>query len=159
MKHIEDAYLAFFINHFSYSLKAQYSYPRKVYCIDPGLRNAVSFRFSEDLGRILENVVYLELRKTGDIYYWKDDRNEVDFVVKLGLKVVEIIQVCYSPEEDVKGREEAGLLAAMENFDLKSGTIVTWEHEESKRVKGKAIEYIPAWKWLLRTRPGTSMPR
>jgi uncharacterized protein len=149
MGYLEDVYLFFFLPNFSYSLNAQYMNPRKVYCIDPGLRSAVSFRFSEDIGRLLENVVYLALRKTNEFYYWKGSSCEVDFVIKKGLKVTDLIQVCYSPEGKTKEREEKGLILAAKEFKLKKGTIVTWELEETKDADGVTIEYIPAWKWLL----------
>jgi len=149
MGYLEDVYLFFFLPNFSYSLNAQYMNPRKVYCIDPGLRSAVSFRFSEDVGRLLENVVYLVLRRTSEVYYWKGAKCEVDFVIKKGLKVTDIIQVCYSPEGKTKEREERGLIKAAHEFKLKKGTVVTWEMEETNETEGVTIEYVPAWRWLL----------
>jgi len=66
---------------FAYSLKEQQVNPRKVFSIDVGLRNIVSFNFSQDLGKIYENVVFLEfLKKKKEIYYWKD-KKECDFLV------------------------------------------------------------------------------
>ena len=81
---------------FSFSLKEQILNPKKVYCIDSGLRNIVSFKFSEDLGRIVENIVFLELfRREKEVYYWRDRTGrEVDFVIKERLKVSELVQVC-----------------------------------------------------------------
>lgn len=149
--HLEDVYLIFFINHYSYSLKAQYTYPRKAFCVDTGLRGAVSFRFSEDIGRLIENLVYLNLRKKGEIYYWKDVSSEVDFVVKVGTKILQLIQVCYDIDDPkIKKREIKGLLNAMKYFNLKKGIIITWDYEGLDKIEKKAVEYIPLWKWLLR---------
>lgn len=150
MDYFEDAYLFFYVNHFSYSLKSQYTYARKVYCLDTGLRNAISFRFSEDLGRLLENVVYLELRKRGEVYYWSQRGTEVDFVLKEGLEVSDLVQVCYDmSEEATRTREVGSLRKAMEEFGLEHGTIVTMGEEGAEEVGEGAIHIVPLWKWLL----------
>ncbi len=150
LDHLEDAYMLFFVNHFSYSLKQQYTYPRKVYCVDTGMRNAVSFSFSRDTGRLMENIVYLKLRKTGDIYYWRDRGADVDFVVKRGTKVVNIIQTCYDlSDEKTRKREKFSLLKALRHFHLKKGTVISWDKEDKEREDGMTVEYRPLWKWLL----------
>jgi predicted AAA+ superfamily ATPase len=150
LDHFEEAYLFFQVNHFSYSLKAQYTYPRKVYCVDTGLRNAVSFRFSEDLGRLMENVVFLRLAREGDVYYWREGTTEVDFVVQHGLDVTQLVQSCHDPSDPkVRKREETALLRAMRRFKIGTGTIVTWNEEGEEKVGGKVIEYRPLWRWLL----------
>ncbi len=148
--HLEDVYLLFFVNHYSYSLKAQYTYPRKAYSVDTGLRSAVSFRFSEDIGRLIENLIFLNLRNRGEIYYWKDANSELDFVVKKGLKITQLIQVCYDIDNPkTKKRELKGLVNGMKYFNLRRGTIITWDYEDSEKINDKTIEYIPLWKWLL----------
>ena len=147
---LEAAYLVFFVNHFSYSLKSQYTYPRKVYCVDPGMRGAVSFRFSSDIGRLLENVVFLQLRNLGDVYYWKDGKTDIDFIVKKGENVASLYQVCYSVEDPkTKKREETNLLKTMEHFDIPLGTIITWDHEDTIKSDSGTIEYRPFWKWIF----------
>ena len=147
---LEEAYLVFFVNHFSYSLKSQYTYPRKVYCVDPGMRGAVSFSFSSDIGRLLENVVFLQLRNLGDVYYWKDGKTDIDFIVKKGENVASLYQVCYSVEDPkTKKREETNLLKTMEHFDIPLGTIITWDHEDTIKSDSGTIEYRPFWKWIF----------
>ena len=147
---LEEAYLVFFVNHFSYSLKSQYTYPRKVYCVDPGMRGAVSFSFSSDIGRLLENVVFLQLRNLGDVYYWKDGKTDIDFIVKKGENVASLYQVCYSVEDPkTKKREETNLLKTMEHFDIPLGTIITWDHEDTVKTDVGTIEYRPFWKWIF----------
>jgi len=150
LDHFRDAYLLFQVNHFSYSLKAQYTYPRKVYCVDTGLRNAVSFRFSEDAGRLMENVVFLKLMRTGAVYYWREGTAEVDFVVQQGLEVTRLVQSCYDlSDPKVRKREEAALVKAMVHFKLGMGTIVTWDEEGERKEGDLVIRYRPLWRWLL----------
>lgn len=143
------ACLIFFIKKFSYSLKEQEVNPRKVYCIDSGLRNAISFRFSQDMGKLYENTVFLELKRRGkEIYYWKN-KGECDFLVTEGTKIKKAIQVCYNIGGEVKEREVRGLLEVLKKFKLREGTVVTEDYESREKVKRKTIAFIPLWKWLL----------
>jgi len=82
--YLSSVFLLNFVKKFSYSEKEQILNPRKVYCIDNGLRNSVAFVFSEDYGRLAENLVFNELnKKDSEIYYWKSQKQEeVDFVIK-----------------------------------------------------------------------------
>jgi len=148
--YLEDVYLLFGVNHFSYSLKKQITYPRKAYCVDNGFITAVSFTFSEDAGRLLENAVFAALKRRGlECYYWKGKR-ECDFIVKKGKAVIDAIQVSYSLKDaGTRKRELEGLLEAMREFKLKKGTILT--HDESKdiAIEGKKIDVVPVWQWLL----------
>lgn len=143
-------YLIFFVKKFAYSLKEQQVNPRKVYAIDTGLRNAISFRFSEDLGKIYENVVFLELLRRGrEIYYWKGKR-ECDFLIRDGSKE-EAIQVCADIKNpEVRERELNGLLEAMNRFNLKEGLIITDDYEGEEVVQNRRIEFQPLWRWLLK---------
>jgi predicted AAA+ superfamily ATPase len=150
LEHLESVYLFFFVNHFSYSLKAQFTYPRKVYCVDTGMKSAVGFGFSRDDGHLMENLVYLKLRKMGEVYYWKDREADIDFVLKQGKKVTQLIQSCYDTSHEKTDKRETGsLLKGMEQFGLRHGTIITWDREDAKTLDGKTIVYIPLWKWLL----------
>ncbi|MFN3527672.1 MAG: ATP-binding protein, partial [Candidatus Altarchaeaceae archaeon] len=130
--YLENACLLFFVKRFSFSLKEQEKSPRKVYCIDTGLRNAISFRFRENLGQLAENIVFLELkRRYKEIYYWKDSQQkEVDFVVKEGIKDIKLIQVCWNVEDyDTKKREINSLLSCMKKLNVNEGTIITEDYE------------------------------
>ncbi|MCD4808342.1 MAG: ATP-binding protein, partial [Methanosarcinales archaeon] len=83
--YMTEAYLLYAVPIYSPSLKVQSVNPKKIYCIDTGLRNAVSFKFSEDRGRLAENAVFVELkRRKKEVFYWKSDAGEVDFIVKDG---------------------------------------------------------------------------
>lgn len=152
-RYFSIARLLFFVPKFSFSLKAQVLNPKKVYCIDSGLRNIVSFKFTEDLGRIAENIVFLELFRRGkEVYYWRDRAGrEVDFVVKEGLKVRELVQVCWKVEgeEKTRRREIVALVKAMDELKLKEGLIITGDKEGRENVNGKWVTYKPLWKWLF----------
>ena len=150
--YLSNAYLLFFVKKFSYSVKEQILNPKKVYCIDPGLRSAVGFTFSTDLGRMAENIVFTELKKGDkDIYYWKDSsQKEVDFLLKVGKKVKQLIQVCWNmDDEETKKREVKSLLKAMEEFKLKKGLIITEDYEKEEKIGNKKIIYKPLWEWLI----------
>jgi len=148
--YFSNAYLLFFVKKFSYSVKQQILNPRKVYCIDTGLRKVAGFVFMEDLGKLMENTVFVELMRKGkQVFYWKN-KGEVDFVIKGDKKVEELIQVCYDVEDPkTKEREVNALLEAMKFFKLRTGIIVTWDYEDEERINGKKISYIPIWEWLL----------
>ena len=155
IEYFENSYLIFTINKYDYSLKKQLVNPKKVYCVDTGLANAISFKFSEDKGRLLENIVFIELkRRKKEIYYHKG-KKECDFVIKTDLNITCAIQVCLSLDinEDTRKREIDGLLDAMDSYDLKEGFILTEEQEfeikEKIGNKTKIIYVKPIWKWLL----------
>jgi len=145
---LEDAYLVFVINILAYSVKKQFVNPKKIYCVDPGIRRIVGFIFSEDSGRIYENIVFTHLKQTGRyIYYWKN-KNECDFISKNKEIVEQVIQVSYDIEKS-KDREIKGLIGAMEKFDISKGLIITQNYESKKIINEKEIVFIPLWKWLL----------
>ncbi|MDP2754130.1 MAG: ATP-binding protein, partial [Nitrospirota bacterium] len=149
-EYLENGFLLFFVNQFSYSKGVQSASPKKVYCIDAGLRNTVSFRFSEDTGRLVENMVFLELKRRGkDVYYWKS-KGEVDFLIREGLHVKELIQVCWSLEDEEKRSAEVkALVEAMREFDIKEGVVINEDIDDEEIVDGRKIVYMPLWKWML----------
>jgi predicted AAA+ superfamily ATPase len=85
-----------------------------------------------------------------EIYYWKN-RGEVDFVIKNGMKVEELIQVCYSINEETEKREVSALVDAMDEFGLDAGLIITDDIEREEEIGGMRIIFMPLWKWLLAT--------
>lgn len=145
----EKTFLFFFVAKFDYSLRKQIQNPRKVYCIDNGFVTKVGFRFSDDKGRMLENLVFLELRKENKEIYYFSGKNECDFLVKEKTRITQAFQVCYTLNADNREREINGLLEAMEKFSLKKGTIMTFDQEERIKKNGKEIIVIPLWRWLL----------
>lgn len=157
-RYLEDTFILFFLKRFSYKFREQEKSPRKVYAIDVGLANTISFRFSQNMGRLAENLVFLELKRKEmlgsnlEIYYWKDvNHREVDFLIKENLKVKQLIQVCWEVNRpETKNREIRALLKAMKEFNLEEGLIITDDYEAEENIKGRKINYIPLWKWYLK---------
>ncbi len=149
---LNDVFLFFLTNMFDYSVKRQIYNPSKVYCIDTALSSSISFKFSQNLGHIYENLVFLELkRKNEDIYYWKSKKGrEVDFITKKGLKVEKAIQVAISlSDEKVKNREFQALTDAMTELNPMKFLIITEDEEGIEKIVNTDVEIIPLWKWLL----------
>lgn len=155
--YLEQVYLVFFIKRFSFKVREQDKSPRKVYSIDTGLSNIVGFRSSQNIGRIAENIVFLELKRRQsierdiDIFYWKDEyHREVDFVIKKGLQVTELIQVCWDiSDEKTKKREIQSLLKAMKELRLKISLVITEEYEGEEHHNGTTIRFVKLKEWLL----------
>lgn len=150
MGYLKETFFAFEVPIFSYSIKDQLQYPRKLYLVDVGLKNSVSFKISYDWGKLAENVVFLHLRKK-EIYYWKNKLGyEVDFVVREGLETRELIQVAWDvSDETTKKREIRALLYAMEEFKLEKGIILTRDFEEEEIFDKKRVIFKPLWLWLV----------
>lgn len=146
----EKSFLLFELSNYQFSLKKQKNYPKKVYAIDNGFIGAVSFSFSENFGRFLENTVFLGFLEAGKEIYYHLGKYECDFIVKNGTKITEAVQVTKILDNNNEKREFAGLAEAMEKFNLKEGLIITEAQEEERKIKGKKIKIIPAWKWLMK---------
>ena len=152
INYLEDAFLLFSVSHYDDSLKQQMSKPRKLYCIDNGMINAVSFKLSSDTGRLYENMVFIQLLRSGqEVYYWQNQKgHEVDFVTKKGLEPTQLIQVCYDlSDPETKEREINGLLAGMKNFEMDEGLIITSDKFDEEETEGKKVRYVPLWYWIL----------
>jgi hypothetical protein len=145
----EDSYMLFTVPKFDYSIKKQIINPKKVYSIDNGFSVVNSASFSEDKGRMLENMAFLNLRKMYKEIFYFQETGECDFVIKEGTKITQAIQVCYNLTEQNKDREINGLVEAMDNFKLKEGLILTYNQDDAFIVNGKKIIAKPVWKWLL----------
>ncbi|MFO8015563.1 MAG: ATP-binding protein [Candidatus Woesearchaeota archaeon] len=147
--HFEDAYLFFQSMKYEYSLTKQLGSIKKLYCIDNGLLNAVSFRFSENKGKLLENLIFIELKRRGKEIYYHRKNNECDFLIKEKNRIISAIQVCGELTEENEKREINGLLEAMSAHNLNEGLIITLDKQEARHVNGKKITILPAWIWLL----------
>ena len=144
LSYLQESFLLFQVPLFSYSLKKQQANPKKIYCIDNGMRNAVSFKFSKDEGRLAENLVFIELKRRGrDPYYWKGE-GEVDFVIKEKDNSLTAINVSYTNE--IEERELMGLKDFKKIFKKNKKMILLTKDVEKEE---DGIIYIPLWKWLL----------
>ena len=156
-RYLELARLFVFIKKFSYSALEQIRSVRKVYIIDTGFYYVQGFRFAHNMGKLMENVVAIELlrRKStniaSEIYYWKDrQQREVDFVLKEGQTIRQLIQVTYSSgRDDIERREIEGLIKASKELKCSDLLVITWDYEEEAEIKGEEIRFVPLWKWLL----------
>lgn len=153
VNYLEDSFLIFTINKFSYSLKKQSVAPKKVYCIDNGLVEQIAFQFSKNKGKFYENLVFGELKRraTEEIYYYlTQDGKEVDFLIRQKNKIVSLIQVTESLHSDkVRDREVSALTKAMSELKVNKGMILTYDCEEKIKSDGKEIIVKPIYKWLL----------
>jgi len=144
ISYYKEAFLFFTIDHFSYSFKEQKTLPSKIYCIDNGLREAVSFKFSKDYGKLAENLVLVELkRRQEEVYYWKNT-GEVDFIIKNRDQSLMAINVSYA--DDIEEREINSLLEFRKEFNKTKKMIILTKNTEKKE---QGIMFIPIWKWLL----------
>jgi len=146
---IEDTVVLFYLRKFSKKVHIREGWPRKVYLCDPALSRVA--RASENFGRIMENLVFLELLRgrnsnpLWEIYYYRTEDYEVDFVVKEGERIKECIQVTYaSGKDEIERREIKALEKASAELRCRRKTVITWDYEEEGEVR-----YIPLWRWLL----------
>ncbi len=142
-----DAYLFFYVSRFSFSGKVQLVNPKKIYCIDNGFIQHNSISFTPDNGRLLENMVFLHLRrKTKEIFYFAE-KNECDFVVFHQKKPEGIYQVCWQLNQDNLDREIAGLSEALDFFGVNEGKIITFNQADSFTIDNKKILAQPFYEW------------
>jgi hypothetical protein len=152
--YLSGAYLFFELARFDFSVKKQLNAPRKIYCIDTAFSILAGFSLSPNKGRMLENIVYIELRRRGcEVYYYSGTR-ECDFIVKDNQKISRAIQVCHELNPENTGREIGGLREALESFGLGEGFILTNDQEEQKKDGDTTIIIKPVWKWLLENETG-----
>lgn len=152
LEYIEEAYLIFQLNPFSFKVKQQINQARKLYCIDTGFINALVPKSTRDRGKLIENAVFIELKRRGrEIYFYSQPTYEIDFLVKEGRMIKQLIQVCFSvADRDTKKREVKALLRASDKLNCNDLTIITWDEETEELVNSKRIRFIPLWKWLLK---------
>lgn len=155
IEYIENVYLAFPIQRYDYSFSVRSKSDKKSYFIDNGLLNILTHNFSDNLGKLLENAIYIFLKTNygniyeNNIFYYKD-KTECDFVVFDRDKPKYCIQVSYDiSQAETRTREIKGLVAALEHFKLNQGYIITAEHEEELTVNDKKIIIKPAYKLMI----------
>ncbi len=150
LHYYEQSYLFFYLKKFDYSVKKQIMNSRKVYTIDPAFVHRLGFHFSENKGRILENIVLLELLRRGKEVYYHTGKKECDFLVKKGLAITEAIQVSYELNVNNHLREYQGLQEAMNVHHLNEGLLLTNTIDESSIPSTAGIRAVPVWQWLLK---------
>lgn len=149
LDYLEQSYLFFYLKKFDYSLKKQIMNSRKVYAIDPAVSNRLGFRFSENRGRVLETIIFLQLLRMKQDVFYHSGKKECDFIVQEGLTVTQAIQVVHELNETNLKREVEGLLEAMTAYGLDKGILITADNQLKSGTITDQIEVIPVWKWLL----------
>ena len=123
--------------------------PKKIFLMDTGFA-ALTEDFSENKGRILENVVAVELYRRRRPFHYYKNRRECDFIVRDEAGHLQAIQVCWTLTAGNRERELRGLREAMEKLSLPQGLILTYDEEESlPAAPDRRIAVMPVWKWLL----------
>ncbi len=157
MKYLEEAYLVFSLLRYSPKSVMRIKSPKKVYVVDNGFVSAKAIQHSPDKGKLMENMVFTELVKRGikpnDEFFYYKTRNgrEVDFVVKKGTEVIELIQVCETlKNQSVEDREIKALVEADGELKAKRMTVLTWDEKREIKRDGMAIRVVPLWEWLIK---------
>jgi len=150
LDHLTDAFLFYKVPIHSRSERSRLINPPKIYTIDTGILNAMTFRNSYNYGQLLETMVFMHLRRRGygvEYVHTKDGR-EADFLTRHGISgETQLIQVCWEiSDKKTFERELQGLTSAMDELSFSTGTIVTWDDETTIENR---INVIPIWKWLL----------
>lgn len=120
--------------------------PPVIYLADIGLAKRVK---SNDKGYLLENLVFLELKRKGGELYYFNEKGECDFIVKSNGDY-KAIQVTYELNEENQDREISGLVDACKTLEIRQGTIVTMDQEANSKAHKTNIRVVPFWKWLAK---------
>lgn len=154
--YMEEAYLLFSLLRYSPKSVERIKSPKKVYVVDNGFVGAKAIQHSPDRGKLMENLAFTELVKRGvkpnhELFYYKtrNDR-EIDFVLKKGYQVTELIQASYElTSQDVEEREVKALVEAGGELNVTKLTVLTWNEKREARRDGKTVQFLPLWEWLL----------
>jgi hypothetical protein len=158
ISYLEESYLFFKLERFSSKLKERIKAPKKVYMMDTGILCSIYADASNSKGRLMENLVAIELRRKiaywqngYELYYWKGvAQEEVDFVLRKGGKTSALIQVTYaSNRNEIKDRELKSLLKASADQKCDGLILITWDYGDDITVEGKRIRCMPLWRWLV----------
>ena len=155
MEYLENTYMVHTVPLFDWSLQKQYVNPKKIYSIDTGLSKRVSFEVGKRTGDMMENIVYLELkRRGGEIYYFKTAQGyEVDFLIKHYEQITQLVQVSHTlTDEKTKKRELRALLKASQELQHANAPkllLITMDASQEVTVEGVKIDIVNILEWLL----------
>jgi uncharacterized protein len=152
---LAEPYLFITLTRYATKIRLHQRSPKKSFIVDNGFIQARSFELSPNHGRLLENVVFIELLRRGlspglDLFYYRTQNNrEVDFLSRKGHKIDQLIQVCYdiSSKKTVK-RELDALIESSKELNCENLLIITWDRDEILNRNGLEIRLQPACKWL-----------
>lgn len=161
LAYLEDAYLLFTVPIHTHSERARQVNPRKLYAIDQGLVQACRRPGADDRGHLLENTVFIELRRRGHsaAYYRTKADREVDFLVTPRTGRPYFVQVCAELlDPKTREREAQALAEAMAETGIREAVIVTNADPTNQSLEGCQARVVPAWKWLLADAPEPETP-
>ena len=154
MDYLHEPYLFYYLSRYNNKLKLMKKAPRKVYVVDNGFVAAKAFSVTDNLGRLLENQVFIELVRRGYdtektmFYYRSRNDKEVDFVLRQGTHIERLVQVCYdmnSPKTEK--REVDALVECAGELKCDNLTIVTYADERTIEKDGYKINVVPIAKF------------
>lgn len=150
LEELRAIYFFFPLKKYSESLIKRETSEKKIYVVDNGLANSVSFGFSEDRGKLLENAVFTEFHSAGRELYFIKNGKECDFVRLNGRGRPEVFQAAYDlASPSTKKREFDGLVKACKSLKLSGGKIITFSEEFEASSDGVAVQAVPFYKWAL----------
>jgi len=154
MDYLHEPFLFYYLDRYNNKLKLMKKAPRKVYVVDNGFVSSRSFNLSENLGKLLENLVFVELLRRGYdtekslFYYHSRNDKETDFVLREGTKVKQLIQVCYDISNcKTEKREVDSLVECAGELKCDNLTIITWDDERVIEKNGYTIKVVPVGKF------------
>ncbi|BBL45718.1 AAA+ superfamily ATPase [Nanobdella aerobiophila] len=153
IRYLENVFLIFSLRHFDFSIKKMELANKKLYFIDNGIINyLLNNRIPNNIGRLMENTVFIELYKKykENVYYLYGNNYEIDFLIKEGNNIKQLIQVSYiNNYDEIDKREIRSLLKGYKLFNKPELLIITWDYEDTKIIDNINIKFIPLYKWLL----------
>lgn len=159
VSYLEEAYLIFSLLRYSPKPIARIKSPKKVYVVDTGLIGAKATQHSPDKGKLMENLVMVELVRRGNdpdreiFYYVTRNGREVDFILRKGFEAIELIQAAYTITPEVEQREVKALVEAAKELNAGKLTLLTWDDKREVEKDGLKIQFKPLWEWLLEEKP------
>jgi uncharacterized protein len=148
--YLKDSYLIEFVPLYDYSVKKQMRNPQKIYVIDMAIYHQNKIAFSPNDGHILENLVYLHLRRLGKEIFYFQGKGECDFIVTNKGIPSELYQVCTEINSLNIDREVNALFEAMEYFNINEAYIITQNQTDNFKKDNLIIKAIQAWQWIIK---------
>jgi uncharacterized protein len=149
LHYFESSFLFFYLRKFDYSVKKQIMNSRKVYTIDNAVACRLGFRFSENIGRLLENMVFIELKRRNKEVFYHSGKYECDFIIRENINSIQAIQVSYELNKMNIKREISGLTEAMQLFNIPNGIIITFDRANYSFELPDNIKIISIYEWLF----------
>ncbi len=148
--YLHEPYLFYYLPRFNNKMKLMSKAAQKCYVVDNGFVTGAAFNIGQNRGRMLENMLFVELLRQGYepgktlFYYRSRNDKEVDFVLRRGVQVEHLIQVCYdltSPK--ARNREIQSLVECAEELHCTKLSIITYNHCEQIEYKGHTLNAVP----------------